>query len=195
MRTLTCFCERKFDVNFPELVDLSKNPETEQHILEGTFMSAICPACGKLLKPEFPVKLIGLERGLDLFFIPELDRSTYYRGGLKYKIKDCRRLVIGYAELVEKIKLNEQHLDDEIVEIIKYYLLGKALEDVPEEREIRILFQEIQGEELIFHIQGLKPEEVGILRVSKTMFDKVSAQRQAKKTQEPITEILTPPYV
>ena len=54
-RKLVCLCEYEFEQEIPESVDLSREPHVEQDILDGEFLTARCPNCGKLLKPELPV--------------------------------------------------------------------------------------------------------------------------------------------
>ena len=50
-RRIVCFCEHSFDADVPDSVDLGKQPEVEQAILSGEFLSIRCPSCGKVLKP------------------------------------------------------------------------------------------------------------------------------------------------
>ena len=82
--------------------DSDKNPEVMTAIISGDFMSATCPRCGKILKPEYPFKLFSNTQKINLYFIPELDRSPYLLGKLEYDIGTPGRVVIGYRELAEK---------------------------------------------------------------------------------------------
>ena len=45
-RKVVCYCDRDFEVDLPDQVEL--NPEMEEAILKGSFMSTKCPHCGKL---------------------------------------------------------------------------------------------------------------------------------------------------
>ncbi len=196
-RQLVCYCEAKFEADIPTSVDLAKNPETEEEILAGNFMTVSCPACGKLLKPEFPVYFFdsASKKGIDIFFIPELDRVSYYRKTLEYKVENAKRVVIGYEELIEKILLKSSGLDDRVIEIIKYYLLNKALEDSENDREIRIFFHEREKDSLIFHARGLRDDRVGVLKVPFGMVEKVSLQLEKRQRKEPFSIILKDPYI
>ncbi len=194
-KKIVCFCEAEFNADIPKLVDFSKEPEIEEDILKGKFMAVTCPACGKLIKPEFPVHIIYPSREMDIFFIPELDRMAFLRDKLEYKVVNSKRVVIGYDELVEKILLFKNDLNDRVIEIIKYYLLKKALEDSESDMEVRILFYGKEGNSLIFHAKGLRKSEVGILRVDMGMVEKVTLQLENKKNEEPFLTILEAPYV
>ena len=194
-RKLVCFCEHSFETDIPDSVDLGAEPEIEQSILDGEFMSVRCPSCGKLLKPEFPVLVRDSGSARTISLVPELDRGSYFRGTLPYKLHESDRVVIGYDELAEKIRIKRQDFDDRVIELIKYYLLNKVLEGYEGEREVHIQFSRLDGETLMFHVVGLKEEEVGVLKVPRAMIDKVSAQLEERQKQEPYATILRGPYV
>ena len=159
MKKITCYCEETFDADIPDEVDLDKNPEAMTAIISGDFMSATCPRCGKVLKPEYPFKLFSSSKKINLYFIPELDRSPYLLGKLEYDIGTPGRVVIGYRELVEKINIYKEKLDDRVIETIKYYLMKKAIETSNNaDSDIDVYFHEKKPGVYIFHIEGLKKE-------------------------------------
>jgi len=194
-RRIVCFCEHAFDAEVPDSVDLGQEPEVEQAIIDGEFLSIRCPNCGKVLKPEFPVLIEDPQAENNIFFVPELDRSAYFRGSLSYSLREANRVAIGYEELVEKFLLKRYNLDDRVVEIVKYYLLSKIMEDEPEDKEMRILFSKQEGDHVLFNVLGLKKDEVGILKVPMSTVEKISSQLPEKKQQEPFSEILKAPYI
>jgi hypothetical protein len=194
-REIICFCEHRFDADIPDSVDLGREPEVEQAILSGEFLNLRCPNCGKVLKPEFPVLIEDPEAENSVFFVPELDRGVYFRGALPYSLREANRVAIGYEELVEKFLLKQYDLDDRAVEIVKYYLLSKIMEDYSGETELRILFSKQEGETLLFNLIGLKENEVGVLKVPMQTLRKAESQLDEKRQQEPFSEILKGPYV
>ena len=194
-RRIVCFCEHGFDTEVPDSVDLGEQPEVEQAIIDGEFLSIRCPNCGKILKPEFPVMIEDPQAENSIFFVPELDRSTFFRGSLAYSLREANRVAIGYEELVEKFLLKRYNLDDRVVEIVKYYLLSKVMEDEGEDKELRILFARQEGDIVLFNVLGLKKDEVGILKVPAATLEKITSQLEEKKNQEPFSEILQAPYV
>ena len=194
-RRIVCFCEHTFDAEVPDSIDLGNQPEVEQSIIDGEFLNIRCPNCGKVLKPEFPVLIEDPQAENTLFFVPELDRSAYFRGSLAYSLREANRVAIGYEELVEKFLLKRYNLDDRVVEIVKYYLLSKVMEDEAEDREMRILFSKQEGDNVLFNVLGLKKDEVGILKVPMSTVEKISSQLAEKKQQEPFSDILKVPYI
>jgi len=194
-RKLVCFCEHAFEADIPDTVDLGADPSIEEAILQGEFMTLRCPGCGKLLKPEYPVRVQDPAAGLVYFLIPELERGAYLRGASEHDLKDADRVVIGYDELAEKMRIKRAGLDDRVVELIKYYLLNKVLEGYEGDGEVRILFSRADGGTLVFHAVGLKEDEVGVLKVPAELSAKISGQLEARRGQEPYATILRGPYV
>jgi hypothetical protein len=194
-RKIVCFCEHAFEADIPESVDLGAEPSAEQEIIDGELMCVRCPECGKVLKPEFPVLVHDPQSARRIYMIPELDRSSFLRGALPYNVPQAERIVIGYDELAEKIRIRRAGFDDRVVELIKYYLLNKVLDGYEGERDIRILFSRSEGESLLFHAVGLKEDEVGVLKVPREMVDKVNARLEERLGQEPYATILKGPYV
>ncbi len=189
MKQIPCMCETVVEAEFPEEYDMGNDPSVEPSIFEGTFMSVKCPDCGKILKPEFPVRIFDKSRGIDLFMVPELERTAYLRNKITYP--QANRVVIGYPELVEKLLLYKEQLDDRIVESIKYLLLTKA----ESEEDILIYFHARENADLIFHIHGLKADEVGVSKIPHSLYEKVLKEMDSKKNEYPFNKIITPPYV
>jgi len=194
-KELICYCEAKVELDVPERIDLTANPETKAEILAGRFMSVRCGTCGKLLKPEFPVRIDGVGGSTTLYFIPELDRLAYMRNKLPYPVPETDRVVIGYEELLEKLRLADAELDDRVAEMIKYILYSKAVESAETEKEIRIFFNRRSDGTLVFHVHGLKEGEVGVLNVPETTVKKLTDTLPEKLEEEPFSRFLTGAYV
>jgi hypothetical protein len=192
-KTLTCYCEHTFEVEIPEYIDLEATPEIEEHILNGSFMTFTCTHCGKILKPEFPVHIVDAQRGIDIFMIPEAERQRYLSG--KHEHPQTGRIVIGYRELVEKFVLMKHELDDRVIEIIKMYLLKKAGGN----EGVTAYFHTLEDDKLVFHIHGLKKDEVGVVKVPRTFYQSTASELEAElekeERDEDIEEIVKEPYV
>lgn len=192
-RKITCYCENELEIEVPETLDLAANPEKEREILEGTFLAFRCDRCGKVLKPEFPIRVIDESRNLELYMLPELDRGAFARGKAAYTLHDKShgRVVIGYPELVEKIKANRDSLDDRVLEVIKFYLLEKAGAD----DSVRAYYYAHGDEAVEFHIYGLREEEVGVSKVPLRVYEQIASEIETKSNEEPFDSMLEPPYV
>jgi hypothetical protein len=187
-RDITCYCGHEFEADFPEEIDISRQPEVCEQVLSGTFMSVTCEQCGKELKPEFPVYIYDSGDNFELYFIPEIERGAYMSGRSSYA---AGRVAIGFPEFREKCAIYQNKLDDRVVEILKYLLYEKT-ED-PE--SVTIYFESLQGGSLEFRIFGMKESEVGITRVPERLYRKVEAELDKRIQEEPFATITAPPYV
>lgn len=190
---ISCYCDNEIEVEVPDAIDLAKHPEKEREILDGSFLSFRCSHCGKILKPEFPMHIVHKEKHLELFFLPELDRGAFSRGKAHYTLNDSTRgrVVIGYPELVEKLKILRDNLDDRIIEIIKFYLLERA--DTPD--TVRAYYFAKTADAIELHVYGIREEEVGISKVPLHVYEQIAGELDQKATEDPFNSILEPPYV
>jgi hypothetical protein len=196
MKNITCMCENNFDADIADNIELDNNPEIVASILDGSFMNITCPKCKKVLKPEFPLTITDHGKNWEIIFIPELQRQEYLKTVKQAKGAGITRLVIGYPELLEKIKILTADLDDRIIEYLKYFIFSKILEKTENnENEIFLYYNGKEGNELVFHIRGLKNDEVGIFKISYSTYTKAVPEIEKKMSEEPFNEFLIPPYV
>jgi hypothetical protein len=191
MRQVTCRCETVFDADLPEEVDMDSTPGVMDSILSGSFLSARCPSCGALLKPELRVRLLSKKSKLDLVVVPELERISLYRG--KAGIPEGAEALVGYAELYERAKLLSDGLDPEIAEILKYLMIQKAEEQAPN-ADISASYAGKKEGKLVFHISGIKDDQVAVLPVDLGTYEKTLADKKRLLAEEPFDRILKGPY-
>ncbi|MBN2351842.1 MAG: hypothetical protein JXD23_04665 [Spirochaetales bacterium] len=195
-KSITCMCEHRFEADIPDKVDLEKSADSIASIIDGSFMTVSCPSCGKLLKPEFPFTLVHGGQGWEIRFVPELARQKTMRQPPIVKGKKTARVVIGYSELLEKVKIFEEQLDDRVIEYLKYFIMSKVMEKTEdEEKNVDVYYHERQGDVLEFHIQGLKSDEVGVFKLPMATYRKALADIDRHSSEEPFRDFLTPPYV
>jgi hypothetical protein len=189
MTEITCVCEKTFEADIPDTVDLSDDPDVLDAILNGSYLTFRCPHCGHAVKPEVPLHFTDLEKQIDIFLVPERERNRYLLG--RYEHPECNRIVIGYAELVEKLKVYSAVLDDSAVELIKYYILVRAgAGSTPS-----IYFDSIDNDALVFDIIGLREDEIAKIKIQREVYDKALAELSQKRSEEPYSTFLEPPYI
>jgi hypothetical protein len=195
VREIECYCGERVETNFAEAVDLDTDPAATDAILDGTFMSLVCPHCGTLLKPELPVRIYSASTAFEVALVPELDRVGFARGTLDYDIGAPARIAVGYPELVEKVRIWKAGLDDRAVEVVKYYLLSRALEG-DEQRDVRVLFVGVESDgRLRFQIEGLRDREVAVSRVAEATYSRAKERLNEIPADDPLRDMLEPPYV
>ncbi len=188
MGLIRCNCGEEISVDFPEVFDTKEYPDLFEEVLEGKFLSVQCSACGTLIKPELPVRLVDKERGVDIFFLPDKEREKYLAG--KRDVPEADRIVFGYLELAEKVYIFSNDLNDRVVETIKYYYLKKGGGE-----DITVYLDALENEKLRFHIHGLKKDEIGITTLSRNFYEKVETELPSIVQTENLSEVLSPPYV
>lgn len=192
MKSITCMCETTFDADIPDEIDLESDKVQLASIKSGSFLSFVCPSCGKTLKPEFPVKVAFPSKKLFFFMIPEYDRMSFYRG--KYEIPSGYECVIGFPELLDRVRAVADGFDHRAVEIMKYIYLCKAEESDPEAQP-SIFYHGLESDSLCFHVHGLKSDSVAVVKAPRQLYEMTLKDLPAKSSQEPFNEVLKPPYV
>ena len=185
MKKLNCYCGASLEITFNEQIDLLKNPEVINQILDNNFMEYNCPACNKLLRPEFRIEFTG--NNIDLTMIPEIERHTLLAGNI---LLNTKQVVAGFKELREKFIILKYNYDDRIIELIKLYLLEK----INSKMEVNILFAKLDKGELIFHIYGLKENETGISKIPEHIYTNIDNNLEERLRAPGIEELLSLPY-
>jgi hypothetical protein len=195
MQTVTCVCDEQLEIDPPADLDLDKNPQAAEDILDGRFMVYRCPKCGVELKLEFPFRFRSRSRRLDCFFIPEKNRSDLLSGSLPFSLSGSPQCVVGYPELVERLTLRDCGLDERVIEVIKYHLLVRALDATESDSAVRIRFAARSGTDLVFHIQGLRDDEIGVSKIPEAMYKKAESHLDESLRDETLGSLLEPPYI
>jgi hypothetical protein len=196
-RHIACFCETTFDADLPTTADMAADPEIEQIILDGSFMSVTCPACGRRLTPEYPFHLTGVNAIGDIFLVPEVDRGAYDRGTLEYETGDPGRIAVGFPELQEKVLIAGLALDDRVIEIMKYYLLtgSTPATEGEQEKEVGIVYRGRESGRHVFNIIGMKEGEVGIARLADELYARIASDVETRVEQDPFRDFCAGPWV
>ena len=196
MPKLTCNCGYEKDYDLPNRYDVAGNDgeRTLARILDGSLLTVVCPACATELRLEYPIVVAGTGSG-PLTLVPEGDRRDFLTGELGYELPSADRVAIGFAELAEKIRIDRARLDEAAIEVIKYYLLSRALEEADARQEVSVIFQEADEQSLQFTIVGLRPDEHGHTRVSREVYARTVDDLPTRRAQEPFSAFLRPPYV
>jgi len=178
-RKIPCLCDKVFEVEVPEEINLDTNPAYLDEIKNGSFFNFSCPACGKKHKPEFPLSILWPSKKLVFEVLPELERGGFYRRKKNAKHKDAAETIIGYPEMADRLTVIHDGFEPAPIEAIKYYLQLKAEEQYPdEELEIWYFGFSRGGDQLgiesylEFHIHGIKENEVAVMKVPLSLYDK-----------------------
>ena len=200
-QNINCLCGGIFPVEIEEEIDLDQKPEYIEIINNGTFMSFICPNCGKKHKPEFKITLVWESKKIRLEVLPERERGEFYRGKkensfLKTGSKEAISLetVIGYPEMADRISILNDNLEPVVIETLKYYLLAKAEENYPD-REINAWYHGKGDAGIEFHLDGIRADEVAVMKVPFQVYDKTCEDYRKHPKKEVFTSLRCRSYL
>jgi hypothetical protein len=142
-------CGMQVAFNTVHSVNAVGRPDLREAILKGTFQSQACPGCGKTfrLDPRFAYLDVGRNQWIAVFPQADIDqwrtreeevRRLFDRSfgreapplarGIGAAMKP--RLVFGWSALWEKLAIDDHHLDDVQVELLKFGLV-RSLPETP----------------------------------------------------------------
>jgi len=183
MRKITCNCEQTFTADLPEEIDLDASPETLGAIVDGTFLTCVCPACGSVLHTDLETRVLWPSRDMKVALIPELARRAVLSG--RYTAPDDFGLVVGYPELADRVTVYRDELDPLVVETLKFHLLSKALESDPDANPVATFEGKDDSGNLTFHVHGLRDAEVAVMSVPRKLYDTLRAGVTTDPDAEP----------
>ena len=88
----------------------------------------------------------------------------------------------------------QSSLDDRAVEILKYYVLCKAL-DSTDEIDVKVMFFGMEYDHLVFHLFGVRKDGFGIVRLPRQVYESALEEAPEKESEAPFSDFLLPPYV
>jgi hypothetical protein len=192
-------CETNFEADLPEEIDLDAEPWRIDQILDGSFFSITCPSCGSTIKPELDVGLVSRKNGISIKVLPEIERLSFCLG--QTSISKGTEVLIGYEELVERAQILSDKLDAATIEIIKYYLLLKAEESASDALIPSVSYANLQASKapqtenkLLFHIKGIKPDEVAVLPIAQSYYERILKDKAVIIKQDPFNRVFKGPY-
>lgn len=208
MQKITCKCGCSFDVNYEHTIDLDAQPALKDEIMNGTFLSYLCPACNSKVNVELETECIWKSKNSVLLFIPEKKRMeclAFCAGAVRIDAETNKKIktevvkkgqtpVIGYPEFADRIAVLDTGLDPEIIEAVKFFLLDDA-EDI-EGKHIQVLFEALIGDTYLkFHIHGLKQDKIAVMHVPFSLYEEVLDDRMYGIRTEVFGALYLGPYL
>jgi hypothetical protein len=190
-KNLNCLCGGSFSIDVEEKIDLDEEPEYLEKILNGTFLSFVCPHCGKKHKPEYKIVFLWKSKNLKLEVLPELDRGEFYR---RKKEESNLETVIGFPEMADRLAVIKDDLEPVVIETLKSYLLAKAEENFPD-KEINAWYHCKSPSGIEFHLDGIRPGEVAVMRVPLEVYEKTREDYRKRPKSENFTQLRVRSYL
>ena len=199
-------CGHEQEITIWESVNVQIDPEMKDKILNNEFFRQICSECNTVSQVYYTFLYHDMENSLMVYMIESDDTEEikeeienikgigdFFDYGvlsnntaLKELDDDyCRRIVMNYNELLEKICIAQSKLDDRIIEIMKLLYLNSLREQQENATIDTLLFYHDEEEGYIF-ICPVDDGETAVLDFDKKLYDSL------KEKTEPVLAELTP---
>lgn len=155
-------CQHEQDVRLSDKLDANARPDLKERLLDNTFNRIDCEDCGFSFRADMPVLYTDLEKGIIIHWIP-LHNQTLAEmqkefGDSQEEIRKelpegtpvpRLQLVLSRVELIERIFLLEQELDERLIEYVKYFIYQNNSSRVPA-RHKNLLFNAQKSDDNTF---------------------------------------------
>ena len=155
---ITCpDCQKEGNFTIWHSINVDVDPETREKVKSGELFEYTCKNCGKKNLVEYRFLYHDMENKFLIWYFPKHDydinkeilevNSNTLHGVMKERV----RIVDTRNDLLEKIFIFENHLNDIVVEIIKD-IIRQQLED----KNINIFFNKLENDTLCFWLSNNK---------------------------------------
>lgn len=150
-----CGISRKFTLW--DSINVDVNPETRDKVKSGKLFEYICPNCNNKFHTEYKTLYHDCNNRFMIWYLPKDDKDIEKQIiETNLPIKERLRIVKNNKyNLVEKIKIFEDRLDDIIIEFIKYIIFT----NLPKEQQndsTEILYNKLDDDKIYFSINNGK---------------------------------------
>lgn len=161
--TISCpQCQHEHDVRLSDKLDANARPDLKERLLENTFNRIECKSCGFVFRADMPVLYTDLEREIIIHWMP-LHRQTLaeLQQGFAESQEELRKelpegtpvprlqLVLSRVELIERIFVLEEKLDERLIEYVKYLIYQNNAARIPA-RKKNLLFNAQKSDDNTF---------------------------------------------
>lgn len=156
-------------------VNAATDPALRERVVSGGTCVAVCPSCSVTTRLIYPCLYQDPEKSFAVYFLPRTEaRSIPAKGDMENLLEDAsvksRRLVDDYTELMEKIAIFENGMDDRVMELFKAYT-AISMMSAPDAgfKPDTLVFQG-KGDEEHFIMLGIRDKEMHQLAVPQKLY-------------------------
>lgn len=175
-------CSQMSDVTVWSSITVKDSPDLKSDLLSGKINMFKCPSCEHMALMPHPMLYHDEEKKLMISFSPTNDpvikeqmfqnvRESSSKSGELEKLEGYNlRFITEYNELLEKVLIFDNELNDKVIEVIKLMILSQEV-DKSEQRNCR--FGKICDDGLEFMIHDFIENQVYTSTVPKSSYDTV----------------------
>ena len=188
-QTVKCpACGEISDLTVWQSITAADSPDLKSDLLAGKINMFLCGTCGQRALFPSPILYTDTEKRLVISFYPqndaaerqrifeEIKKSSAQSGELENYPDYNLRFVTSYNELMEKILIFDNGLDDKVLEVIKLLVLAQ---DSDKMAQRSCIFGKADGGEIEFLVTDAKENQVYTSRVPLETYTTVKTQLAA----------------
>ena len=165
-------CEEIFEADMYKSVNVTENKEYRNMLINGTFFKYTCPKCGKVFMAVYPLIYTDMDNKFSIQYTPrnmEEDIIKAVRENKENLPHDYTvRVVDATYDLVEKMLILQNRLDDRAVECCKVVIHKAFLNKFGDKRVNHIYFNLNEKGEMLYDIIFMEDDKE---MVSRATFD------------------------
>lgn len=209
---ITCpQCKTSQEVDLYECLDVGEAPELKEKILGNQINQVSCPSCGHAFRVDKTLLYKDLQKKALILLIPadplkidlEDDDSIYQQlsalcGMLPEGMAaPAFHVVHSRVELVERIFMLDEGLDERVVEYIKYLMYTRNPEQLnPAQKALLFNAPDSNEEQLCFVMQNVENQLLeGLLHYDRKAYDALNEMFDCDDHTPDLLEIFPGPYI
>lgn len=189
-------CKTRSPYTFYLYVDGQSHPELLKRCRDGSMFDFTCPSCGKVSRIGYPMLYHDAKNQAMYFVAGERDAMTAMQalmaGAQAHGIEDAAgytaRAVLGPIQLMEKLILLEQGMDDRTIELYKASVRPLIADEYHEAQIRNIFVMDVEGD-LMLAVNtenGLLPAAIP---VDREMYEEIHGMYSAFYPQDPFLNL------
>ena len=131
--SITCpFCGYMGNIAVTEKANIDSTTDIKEKLLKKLFFKFKCPDCYKDFQAEYSVLFENLENNLLIYYVPEKETATMKKVekiSVVNAMGNKLRIVNNQNELLEKILVTQDRLDDIIIEYVKHVIVNSVAKE------------------------------------------------------------------
>lgn len=180
--SVTCpYCGYVRNIAVTEKVNLDSITDNKEKVMNKTFFKFKCSECNKSFQAEYSVLFENLENNQLIYFILPKDKSRIKKVenmAVVNSLGKRLRIVNNQNELLEKILINQDSLDDIIIEYIKHVIINSVAKEQKE--KIKDLYYAGMKEDTLNFVAPLKVGTYNV-NIPKSMYSNYNSKYNVKE--------------
>ena len=178
-------CHEKSDITVWQSISASDSPDLKEDLLKGRINIFTCGVCGKKALFPSPILYTDDSKKLVISFYPqentaktqqifeEIKKSSEKSGELKKYPDYNLRFVTSYNDLLEKILIFDNGMNDKVIEVIKLLVL---IQEQDKMAHRTCMFGKSDGTEIEFLVQDKLENQIYTSRVPISTYETLKIQ-------------------